>query len=83
MVQVGEAPLDWKSMRTVGPGAMEIRIHRGGEFRVMYVTKFRDAVHVLHCFQKRTRKTDQGDIDIAKRRYAELMAVRKAERARP
>lgn len=35
-----------------------------------------DAVHVLHCFQKRTQRTAKTDIDLAKQRYkqvAELM----------
>ena len=53
-VQRGLEPSDWKSMPSIGPGVNEIRIHEGGAFRVIYVAKFADAVHVLHCFQKRT-----------------------------
>lgn len=30
-VQVGQEPADWKPMKTLGSGAMEIRIHREGE----------------------------------------------------
>jgi len=79
MVQAGEAPLDWKPMQSVGPGVVEIRVHRGGEFRVLYVARFREAVYVLHCFQKKTRKTSWGDLDTAKRRYGEVTATRRAE----
>jgi phage-related protein len=81
MVQAGEAPLDWKPMRAVGPGVMEIRVHRAGEFRVLYVAKFREAIYVLHCFGKKTGKTSQADIDRAKRSYDEVVAVRRTERA--
>lgn len=40
-----------------------------GAFRVVYVAKFKDAVYVLHAFQKKTRKTSRIDIELAKRRY--------------
>ena len=68
-------------MRAVGPGVMEIRVHRGGAFRVLYVAKFREAIYVLHCFGKKMQETSQDDIDKAKRRYAEVVAVRRMERA--
>src|SRR5881397_3451423 len=80
MVQAGEAPLDWKPMPAVGPGVMEIRVHRGGEFRVLYVAKFPEAIYVLHCFAKKTRKTSQDDMDLAKRRYGDIAAARQTER---
>jgi phage-related protein len=32
---------------------------------VRFVAKFEDAVHVLHCFQKKTQTTSQRDKDIA------------------
>jgi len=80
MVQAGEAPLDWKPMQAVGPGVMEIRVHRSGEFRVLYVARFREAIYVLHCFAKKTRKTSQDDIDLAKRRYGDIATARQTER---
>jgi phage-related protein len=71
-VQNGEMPSDWKAMPAVGAGVYEIRIHEAGEWRVLYVAKFADAVYVLHAFQKKERKTRQADIDMAKRRYKTL-----------
>lgn len=72
-VQRGQDPADWKPMTTVGPGIREIRIHdASGAFRVMYVAKFADGVHVLHCFEKKSQKTAQADIDIAARRFRAL-----------
>jgi len=74
LVQQGLDPDDWKPMNAVGQGAREIRIREeDGAFRVIYVTRFEDAVYVLHCFQKKTRKTRQADIDLAAKRYRELV----------
>ena len=50
-----------------------------GIYCVMYVAKFEEAVYVLHCFQKKTQTTSQSDIDLAKRRYKELVQERKNE----
>lgn len=72
-VQHGEEPDDWKPFPAVGPGTREIRIADDGDaFRVMYVAKFNDKVHVLHCFQKKTQATAKKDIDLAKKRYAKI-----------
>ena len=71
-VQSGLEPSDWKPMQTIGPGVNEIRIHVLGEWRVIYVTKLRNAVYVLHAFQKKTRKTNQRDIDLARHRYRQI-----------
>ena len=38
----------------------------------MYVAKLTDAVHVLHCFQKKTAKTRKADLDLAAMRYRDL-----------
>jgi phage-related protein len=32
-----------------------------------------DAIHILHCFQKKTRATSKSDLDIAARRYRDLV----------
>jgi len=67
-VQFGLEPSDWKPMTTVGSGVREVRIHHGGQYRVIYVAKIDDAVHVLHAFHKKTQKTRKQDIEIARRR---------------
>ena len=73
-VQNGHEPDDWKPMNTVGQGVREIRIRdAAGAFRVIYVAKFADAVYVLHCFQKKTQKTSKTDLDLATKRYRDLM----------
>ena len=73
-VQNGQEPDDWKPMNTVGQGVKEIRIRdAAGAFRVIYVATFADAVYVLHCFQKKTAKTRQADLDLAATRYRDLL----------
>ncbi|MBP7064890.1 type II toxin-antitoxin system RelE/ParE family toxin [Ferrovibrio sp.] len=73
-VQNGHPPTDWKPMATVGKGVQEIRVRdEAGAFRVIFVAKFADAVYVLHCFQKKTQKTGKMDLDLAAKRYADLV----------
>ena len=79
-VQMGLAPSDWKPMKAVGTGAMEIRIHREGEWRVIYVAKFENAVYALHAFEKKSQKTRQADIELAHARYKEVEAYEKAKK---
>ena len=69
-VQRGLDPENWKPMKTVGAGVNEIRIRDAtGAYRVIYLATRPEAVYVLHCFQKKTEKTSQPDIDLAKRRF--------------
>jgi phage-related protein len=73
LVQNGIDPEDWKPILTVGAGVREIRVRdERGIFRVMYVAKFADAIYVLHCFQKKTQKTSESDLELGRRRYREL-----------
>ncbi|MGH8677234.1 MAG: type II toxin-antitoxin system RelE/ParE family toxin [Burkholderiales bacterium] len=73
-VQRGLRPNDSKPMKSVGAGSSEIRIRdAAGAFRVIYVAQLKDAVYVLHCFQKKTEKTAKSDVKLARKRYKELM----------
>ena len=71
-VQLGLMPSDFKPMPTVGPGAHEVRIKVGTQWRVFYVASRGDAVYVLHAFQKKSKtgiSTPQPDVDLIKQRY--------------
>ncbi len=82
-VQQGLMPSDWKPMTSVGTGVYEIRIHTGTEHRVFYLAKFRNAVYVLHAFEKRSRRTPQAEIDLARTRLAELLRRRSGHEEAP
>jgi phage-related protein len=61
-------------MNAVCRGAKDIRIRdEAGAFGVLYVAKFADAIYVLHCFQKKTEKTSKADVELAAKRYRELL----------
>jgi phage-related protein len=69
-VQRGLDPENWKPMKTVGVGVNEIRVRDAtGAYRVIYLATRPEAVYVLHCFQKKTEKTSQHDIDLARKRF--------------
>lgn len=72
-VQNGLKPDNFKPMTSVGKSVYEIRVQdQSGAFRVIYIAKFAQCVYVLHCFQKKTQKTAQKDLNLAKHRLSEL-----------
>jgi len=81
LVQIGSQPSDWKPMRTVGVGVCEIRVHSGVEHRLIYVARFEEAIYVLHAFEKRTRKTSDRDIEIARRRFSSVLRQREENKS--
>ena len=80
LVQQGLDPDDWKVMVDVGPGVYELRIRTAVEHRVFYVAKFAEGIYVLHVFQKKTQRTPQHDLDLARERYREVLRQRKEAR---
>jgi phage-related protein len=72
-VQQGLQPNDFKPMPSIGRGVEEIRIwDDAGTFRVIYTARLKDAVYVLHAFQKKTQTTSKSDIEKAKKRFNDL-----------
>lgn len=71
-IQLGENPEDWRPMKAVGAGVREVRITVKGQFRVLYVANLGNAVYVLHAFRKKTQKTRQQDIELAKQRLQHI-----------
>jgi phage-related protein/predicted XRE-type DNA-binding protein len=55
-IQRGEEPTDFKPMSTIGKGVQEIRIRTEDAYRVFYVTRFAEAIYVLHAFQKKPKR---------------------------
>jgi phage-related protein len=74
-IQLGFEPSDWKPMQVIGPGVREIRIHHDGEFRVIYITKLHETVYVLHAFQKKSQKTLNKDIGLARTRLKLIQEI--------
>jgi len=56
-------------MSSVGPGAFELRDQdERAWYRVIYLSRVRDVIHVLHCFEKRSRETPRKEINTARQR---------------
>jgi phage-related protein len=61
-------------MASVGPGVFELRDQDDRAwYRVIYLSRVRNVIHVLHCFEKKSRETSLKEINTARQR---LKAVR-------
>jgi|SRR5271166_3014912 len=71
-LQNGEHALDSGSMAPSLPGVFELRADdKDFWYRVLYY--MRDGViYILHCFTKKTNRTSQSDIELARTRLSEL-----------
>lgn len=67
----GERPLvDFESLsKSVGKGAIELKINGSPAFRSIYCAKFKDTVYILHSFTKTTNGVDRKAMKTAKERY--------------
>lgn len=63
-----------RPMSSVAAGVNELRIRdRSGIYRAFYYTKLADSVLIFHAFAKKTKKTPQHEIGLAKERLKELL----------
>lgn len=79
-IQRGQKPTDFKPMPTIGKGVEEIRIWTGEAYRIFYVSRFEEAVYVLHAFEKKTQKTSKRDIKLGQKRYQEMVQFRQKQK---
>jgi len=74
LLQQGQQPRDYRPMSSIGPGIFELRDQdERAWYRGIYLSRVRDVIHVLHCFEKRSRETPIKEINTARQR---LKAVR-------
>lgn len=73
-LQRGLEPRNWKPMTSIGKGVREIRIREeSGAFRVIYIARIADRIHVLHAFRKKTQATPKPDLDLARQRLKDVL----------
>jgi len=66
---------DARRLESVGKGVWELKTaDERTWYRVIYLTRIGDALYVLHCFEKDSRKTDRRDLEIAKSRLRLVLA---------
>ena len=49
---------------------------------MVYIAKFAEEVYVLHVFEKKSQKTSQHDLDVAKARYSQMLRLRSNQEGR-
>ncbi|HUE53968.1 MAG TPA: type II toxin-antitoxin system RelE/ParE family toxin [Terriglobales bacterium] len=75
LLQQGQQPTDYRAMRTVGPGVFELRDQdERAWYRVIYLSRIQNVVHVLHCFEKRSRETPAREVNTARQRLKAVQA---------
>jgi len=61
-----------KPWKGEGPGVLEVvEDYRGDTYRAVYTVRFKSAIYVLHCFQKKSpkgAKTPQSDVTLISNR---------------
>jgi phage-related protein len=68
-------------MPSIGPGVWELKESDPQTwYRVMYLSVIDNVIHILHCFEKDSRKTDRRDIETAKARLKEVRQRLRAQR---
>jgi len=75
LLQQGQRPTDYRPMGSIGSGVFELRDQdERAWYRVIYLSRVRDVIHVLHCFEKRSRETPVKEIRTARQRLKEVRA---------
>ncbi len=78
-VQQGKMPVNAKPLKGIAPGVLEIvSDFKGGTFRAVYTVRFPRAIYVLHVFQKKSKRgiaTPKREIDLVKRRLAQVVEL--------
>lgn len=78
VVQLGHTPASAKPWKGLGSGVYELmQDFRGDTFRAVYTVRIRDAIHVLHAFQKKSksgRSTPLPDVALIEKRLKAVLA---------
>ena len=63
-----------RQMPTVAAGVEELRVKdRRGAYRAFYYARLANAVLIFHAFEKKTARTPQRDITLARKRLKEML----------
>jgi len=74
-LQQGEKPTNYRPLASVGSGVFELRDQdERAWYRVVYLSRINDVIHVLHCFEKKSRQMPRKDFEKAKQRLKSVKA---------
>lgn len=72
-LQCGQIPPNIRPMTSIGSGVFEIKeADERAWYRVIYLSKIGDTIHVLHCFEKESAKTSKRDLETASLRLGRV-----------
>jgi phage-related protein len=73
MQQGNAAKLETRRMESIGKGVFELKDSDDSTwYRMMYLTRVNDVIHVLDCFTKKTTKTEKKDLNRATARLSNV-----------
>jgi len=79
----GERPRDYRPLSSVGTGVFELRDQdERAWYRLVYLARTDDVIHVLHCFEKKSRAMPRRDFETARRRLGIVRARLAGEKKR-
>ncbi|HEY9271682.1 type II toxin-antitoxin system RelE/ParE family toxin [Achromobacter sp.] len=86
VVQLGGTPVAAKPWKGSGSRVYElVDDYLGDTFRAIYTVRLGDAVHVLHAFQKKSKRgiaTPQPDIELIEQRLKAVLARHSSDRSK-
>jgi phage-related protein len=78
-VQDGRMPEGAKTLKGRAQGAVQLsEDHDGETYRAVFTVELEDAVYVLHCFQKKSKRgvaTPKADIELIERRLKDARTL--------
>jgi len=82
LAQSGLKHAQAKPLKGLGGVLEVVEDFKGDTFRAVYTAKFGDAVYVLYCFQKKSKrgiKTPKPDMELIRQRFKEAKAHAEGE----
>ncbi|MDO8519838.1 MAG: type II toxin-antitoxin system RelE/ParE family toxin [Deltaproteobacteria bacterium] len=74
-LQEGNVPLKSRPMQSIGKRVYELKEQdERSWYRVIYLAKIEDLIYVLHCFEKKSKKTSRNDLSVAKTRLKQVLS---------
>ena len=78
-LQQGERPSDYRPLASIGAGVYELRDQdERAWYRLIYLSRIKATIHVLHCFEKKSREMPRREFERARRRF-KIVKARLAE----
>jgi len=83
LLQWGEEPMDYRPLPSIGKGLFELREQdKDGWYRVIYLSRTNDCVHVVHAFEKDSREIPENEKEVACQNLSAVTAYLREEKKR-